>query len=587
MNSIALLRLTVLAGAVAILPLGAGTALAQGERPQRGGSGTFDPNRPPGARGPQAPAVWGLYASAQVAERGRDFETAHDLIEQALRRDPNDLELARAAFRLRLMTGRVTAAAEIAQRRLTKEAEPGLINLVIGAAAVKRGDYKVAEQHLLRLSQDMDLGILRPYAAAWLRAGQKDFAGARTQLEAAKPPANDRAVAPHLVIGGLIDEMAGDKTAAEAKLRQALELDAEGLRTIVSVANFFRRNGKVAEARDILRRYGERHADTVSMEAMIASEQPPRAPTPADGIAELLFDLGGAVSSLRREGADQMALLYARMALDLKPDLDVGRILAAELYEQMDRPAKAIEMYQAIDPQSPLQWRARLRATSLLSETDRLEEALRLLRTMVNERPERYDAPAALADLFRQKERYTDSIAAYDTALGRIKATEARHWPMFYARGIAHERAKQWPKAEADFNKALELSPDQAYVLNYLGYSWIDMGMHLDKGMELLLKANRLRPNDGAITDSVGWAYYRLGQYDKAVEWLEKAIELKADDATIVEHLGDAYWQVGRKREARFQWERALRQKPEADRIEPIKEKLVSGLQPEKPAAQK
>jgi tetratricopeptide (TPR) repeat protein len=587
MNSIALLRLAVLAGAVAILPAGAGTALAQGERPQRGGSGTFDPNRPPGVRGPQAPATWGLYASAQVAERGRDFEAAHDLIEQALRRDPNDLELARAAFRLRLMTGRVTAAAELAQRRLTKEAEPGLINMVIGVAAVKRGDYKVAEQHLLRLSQDMDLGILRPYAAAWLRAGQKDFAGARTQLEAAKPPANDRAVAPHLVISGLIDEMAGDKAAAETKLRQSLELDAEGLRTVVSVANFFRRNGKVAEARDILRRYGERHADTVSMEAMLASEQPPRAPTPADGIAELLFDLGGAVSSLRREGADQMALLYARMSLDLKPDLDVGRILAAELYEQMERPAKAIEMYQAIDPQSPLQWRARLRATSLLSETDRLEEALRLLRTMVNERPERYDAPAALADLLRQKERYTDSIAAYDTALGRIKTAESRHWPMFYARGIAHERAKQWPKAEVDFNKALELSPDQAYVLNYLGYSWIDMGMNLDKGMELLLKANRLRPNDGAITDSVGWAYYRLGQYDKAVEWLEKAIELKADDATIVEHLGDAYWQVGRKREARFQWERALRQKPEPDRVDPIKEKLVSGLQPEKPAAQK
>ena len=149
---------------------------------------------------------------------------------------------------------------------------------------------------------------------------------------------------------------------------------------------------------------------------------------------------------------------------------------------------------------------------------------------------------------------------------------------MFFGRGIVLERTKQWPKAEADMKKALDLSPEQPHVLNYLGYSWIDQGLHLEDGMKMLQRATELRPDDGAITDSVGWAFYRLGQYDKAVEWLERAAEQKGDDATIIEHLGDAYWHVGRKREARFQWERALNQKPDKDRLPVIKDKLANGL---------
>ena len=151
-------------------------------------------------------------------------------------------------------------------------------------------------------------------------------------------------------------------------------------------------------------------------------------------------------------------------------------------------------------------------------------------------------------------------------------------WVTYYYRGICLERSKQWSKAEADMRKALELQPEQPHVLNYLGYSWIDQGMNLEEGMKMLQRATELRPDDGAITDSVGWAFYRLGQFDKAVEWLERASEQKGDDATIIEHLGDAYWHVGRKREARFQWERALNQKPDKDRLPMIKDKLENGL---------
>jgi len=582
-------RLLIIAGLVAgpLLPSTTFAQQPQGQQPQGQQRRAPDQGRQAGPRGPQAPTVWGFYIGAQIAERGRDFDSAHDLIEQALRREPNDPDLAQTAFRLRLLVGKVTAAADLAQRRLGNDSTSGLANLAIGVAALKRGDMKAAETSLLRLTQDVDLGLLRPYATAWLRAGQRDFAAARSQLELARPKEGEKFLAPHLVVAASIDEMAGDRAEAEKKLRKALELDSDGMRTVLSVAGFLKRNGKAAEARELLRTYNSQHSDSIGMDALIASDAAPKLPTAADGIADLLFDLAGAIASVQREGASEMALVYARMALELKPDLDVARLLVAELLENMDQNAKAIEMYQSIDALSPLQWRARLRAAALLADNARLDEALRILRTMVNDRPERYDAAAALGDMLRSKERYEEAATAYDTAISRIKQLDKRHWPLLYARGIVEERTKQWDKAEADFNKALELEPDQAYVLNYLGYSWIDRGMNLDKGMKLLLRANELKTNDGAITDSVGWAYYRLGQYDKAVEWLEKAIELKADDATIVEHLGDAYWQVGRRREARFQWERALRQKPEQDRIEPIKAKLSDGLKAEAPSGTK
>lgn len=215
---------------------------------------------------------------------------------------------------------------------------------------------------------------------------------------------------------------------------------------------------------------------------------------------------------------------------------------------------------------------------ALDAQEDRLDPAIARLRALVAEKPARIDAALTLADLLRSKERYADSVAAYNVAVSRLQKVEERHWVIFFGRGIVLERTKQWLKAEADMKKALELSPDQPYLLNYLGYSWVDQGLNLEAGMKMLKRATELRPDDGAISDSVGWAYYRTGQFDKAVEWLEKASEQKGDDATIVEHLGDTYWQVGRRREARFQWERALNQKPDKDRVPIIKDKLANGL---------
>ena len=145
---------------------------------------------------------------------------------------------------------------------------------------------------------------------------------------------------------------------------------------------------------------------------------------------------------------------------------------------------------------------------------------------------------------------------------------------MFYNRGISYERSKQWEKAEDDFIRSLNLDPNQAEVINYVAYSWIEMGVNLEKALEMLKTATTLQPDDGYIVDSLGWAHFRLGNLDEAILQLERAVQLVPLDPTINFHLGDVYIQIGRKRQAYFQWLRALKLDPDPDLEVKIKDKL-------------
>lgn len=528
---------------------------------------------------PEAISVAGRYLAARVAEEDHDYEIGAQQLDHALAEAPNDPTLVYAAFRLHVYAGDFETSVRLAPKVLATKPGDGFANLVLTVDQVKRGEYRKAEQQLAHIGAENQLGPLRDFVVAWLKAGEKDFAAAREILARLKPQEGDRSEAPSLVIRAQIDELAGDRAAAEAKYRRAAELDPSGLRIAVATAEGLRRLGKGADAHALLQSYAEKYGDSVVMDGLLAANAPaPKPPTPATGIAEIMFDIGGILGSDQRNQRTDLALIFEQLAVELKPDLDFAWLMIAGIDEQFGKDAKAIAALGKIGPHSPLYWQARLRTATLDAQEGHLDEAVRRLREMAAEKPERIDAALTLADLLRSKERYKDAVAAYDMAILRIKKPDEKYWPVYFGRGICLERIKQWPRAEADMKKALELSPDQPYVLNYLGYTWIDQGMHLDEGMKMLKRATELRPDDGAITDSVGWAYYRLGQYDEAVKWLERASEQKGDDATVVEHLGDAYWHVGRHREARFEWQRALNQNPDKDRLPILQDKLANGL---------
>jgi Flp pilus assembly protein TadD len=213
-----------------------------------------------------------------------------------------------------------------------------------------------------------------------------------------------------------------------------------------------------------------------------------------------------------------------------------------------------------------------------LDSLDKTDEARKHLQQLIDTRPDDIEAVMALGNIERERKQYADCAKTYGRGVDSIPSPTRSNWTLFYFRGICFERNHEWPKAEADLKKALELYPDQPHVLNYLGYSWVDQGSNLDEGMRMIKRSVEQRPDDGYIVDSLGWAWFRLGKYDEAVKQLERAVELKPVDPTINDHLGDAYWRVGRTLEAKFQWSHAKDLKPEDDELKKIEAKIEKGL---------
>jgi Flp pilus assembly protein TadD len=231
-------------------------------------------------------------------------------------------------------------------------------------------------------------------------------------------------------------------------------------------------------------------------------------------------------------------------------------------------------MLAPVADDDPLGAPARLQRAMLEDRMGHTDEALSELARLSKDYPDSPLPDAQIGDILRLKTRYADSVAAYDQAIARLKTPGHDDWLLYYSRGVAYDRSHQWPMAQADFEHALALAPDQPAVLNYLGYSWADADKHLPEARQMIDKAVQQRPNDGAIIDSLGWVLLRGGDSKAAVKTLERAVELEPQDATINGHLGDAYWAAGRKLEATYQWRRALTLNPEPDDVAKLEAKL-------------
>ena len=286
---------------------------------------------------------------------------------------------------------------------------------------------------------------------------------------------------------------------------------------------------------------------------------PTRKPAPfirsaEDGVAEGLF---GIAASLSDQSSAEVSILYLRMALYLRPDLALANLLLADRFEQLGKFEEAVSIYRDIDKASPYYPMAR-DPEPRWTDPPR-PQGVRDCRPQNAGEGLSSDSEnwIALGDAYRDQDNDAAAIAAYDRAEKALGAPQKRDWTLFYARAMAEDRAKQWDKAQADVNIALKLSPDQPELLNYLGYSWVDRNEKIPEALAMLEKARRLRPYDGYIVDSVGWAYYRLGRYDDAARTLEAAVLLVPGDPTINDHLGDALWKAGRP-DGRRWWNHAL-----------------------------
>ncbi len=311
-------------------------------------------------------------------------------------------------------------------------------------------------------------------------------------------------------------------------------------------------------------------------ETKAGKKLPPLVELPQSGAAEALYGIG---ATLTRRGGEDLALVYLQLALYLQPNHPLALLSLADLYESVKKPAMAIKVYERVPANSPLKRNAQIQLATDLDAADRSDEAIKILKGVTAEDPKDIEAIMALGNVERGRKKFADCVETYSQGIDALPdRTDKTNTVWYYYRGICEERSKQWSKAEVDMKKALELQPDQPHVLNYLGYSWIDQGINLDEGMKMIKRAVDQRPDDGYIVDSLGWAYFRIGNYEEAVKNLERAIDLKPEDPTINDHLGDAYWRIGRTLEAKFQWAHARDLKPEPEDLPKIEAKIQNGL---------
>ncbi len=519
----------------------------------------------------------GNYLSALVAGADRDTNAAAVYFREALRADPRNTDLVERAFAAALADGDVADGFGLADRLVARDPNNSLARLSLAVRAINARQFVAARAELNAGEAGHAHDLTTTLMIAWSYAGAYDLRHAIEALDHIREPSLAVFRDYH---AGLIADLLGDTPEARSRLKAAYDADKNTLRVADAYARFLSRHNDIEGAKKVYTDFDKlipHHPLIVSALADLAAGKPldPLIRNPKDGAAEALYGLGGAGT---RQGDELAALIYLRLALYLRPDHDLAAVTVANLFEDLKRNDEAIHAYQLVPVSSPMHESAQIQAGLELESIGKADDAMKKLQDIVAANPKDADAWSALGSLQRSAKKFDDAVASYDKAIELVGTPDRSNWTLFYFRGICYERAKQWPKAEADFKKALELYPDQPLVLNYLGYSWVDKGINLDEAFKMLRRAVDLRPSDGYIVDSLGWANYKLGHYTEATEELEKAIDLKPADPVVNDHLGDAYWRVNRRIEAHFQWNHARDMKPEAEDLPRILKKIEFGL---------
>jgi tetratricopeptide (TPR) repeat protein len=535
----------------------------------------------------------GAFLAARTADVDHDYPTAITLYRKALEFDPANLEIRERLMIALFLDGQFEEGLAEAEALKDDEAVERITTIVRGLDAIRDGRFGEAKE-MLAYSGPNDLDKLtHTLISAWADVGAGEEGKALKTVRDMTGPDWFKVFTDYQL--GTMALVSGDTNAARTHLTAAItneEAVATApdtfMRAVMALARLEAAAGNKQKALDaisvgdgMISNYAPLKALRESLES---GEKPSQQITDASqGAASVLFSIGAA---LNRQGAEDMVSLYLQVSHALDPESADTLILLGGIAEKLEKPEQAISYYEKVPANSPMRRISELQLGLALAGSEKVEEARQHLKALIAADPSDLRSYLAYGSVLSDAKDYKEMAANYDKAVEVIGPVPKQgDWTIFFQRGIAYERLKKWDQAEPNFKKALELNPEQPQVLNYLGYSWVDMNRNLEEGLDMIRRAVELRPDDGYIVDSLGWAYYRMGRFEDAVAELERAVQLRAGDATINDHLGDAYWRVGRTLEAVYQWNRALISEGDDVNRDQIKEKIDKGLPPLDPTA--
>ncbi len=526
----------------------------------------------------------GSYLAGQFAQRHKDWDKAAEYMSRVIAREKENVDLQKHSMIVSMAAGQYEDAFKTAKRVLEDDPQNILGALFITLEAFEQENYGEALRILRTIEENNIAAFIVPSLKLWANAGQQ-------KMSVENLPKNSFNAYQALLAGNLVNK----KKTAITYADDAFNIKDSDIRDLEQQGDAFLVYGRVKKAIEIYSYVEdngfanpELKTKLKNLETSIALEKEITLPniTKAKQGAALVFqDMG---ELLLREYSEDSASIFAQMAIHLNPKLYKSYSIIGEVFQRYEQYDDAIRVLKKIDSESELYSFTQRQIAELYSEKEENQKAIDILNNLYDEQDD-IDALIQIGDIYRLEEDFDKAIATYDKIISKWDKLPDEYWHVLYGRGIAYEQTKQMRKSEDDLKLALEYRPDNPYILNYLGYSWVDQGINLDESLKMISRAVAFKPNDGYITDSLGWAFYKMGEYNAAIPHLERAVALLPYDATINDHLGDAYWQVDRKNEARFQWRRALNynEGEDVDLSASLKNKLSAGLTEEMQSDQK
>jgi len=522
---------------------------------------------------------YGLFLAGSAARDEGEFDAAASYLAKASADEGEPTFLKADAFHAALESGDIVAAVSLAPSG--PDVAPGDLHLAAlahGVESLAEGKYKEAYAALIGPDQGFPYkpaaALLAPFAA--LAAGDDTDAVAR-------PEVGSDSVAQ--LVGDLdqtgIYERLGRFKDAEAGYKALSRTGGAGGIIAAKYGAFLERRHRTADAVAVYKAALAQAPDDVVLGAALIRAQNHARPPPIGDVRQSASEalvIPGASLVARKQL--ELALIDLRLALRLDPANDEAWMLVGDILSLRDMEA-ARAAYERVGVASPRYVTARDKLAYSYERTGEPAEALKIARDTAVAAPASRDALVTLANVLRDNGQYAESAAV----LTKLIDAGSAHpdWRLYYLRASAYDETGDREKTQADLSVALRLNPDEPDLLNFQGYFWIERGEHLDEALVMVQRAVDAEPQSGPMIDSLGWAYYRLGDFKSAATYLENAVSLDPSVPEVNDHLGDAYWRVGRKTEAVFEWRRVLSLDPAPKLKAAVIAKLASPLGPDAP----
>ena len=461
-----------------------------------------------------------------------------------------------------LLTNDWKAAVNFAKKVIKFEKNNFFANLVLSVDSFNRKNFNDSADFILKINKTEIDGVFLEIMNAWISYANGDINDSIDYLGSTEPCIPVKCL--HL---GLINEfMNNTKQSREIYSGMLSEYDSS-IRLYEIFLAFFNKVGDKNKVNEILDKLDvvQKNFDKKKLYEVTTSKE---------ALAESYFNISGWFYERKLY---KFSIYFGNIGLSLRKNFPALRSLLANSYKKLDLFEYAIKNLDGIDENSLYYNTQIITHVEILDEVGQTDRLIELLKEASTKTGNNY-VDMLLADSLRSAGFYKESIEIYNKLVNKIVQPQKNDWGLFYSRGIAFERLKKWNNAEKDFLKALDLMPNEPYVLNYLGYSWLERKINLKEALDIILIAANQKPHDAYIIDSLGWAYFLLGEFASSIEILEKAVSLSPNDATLNDHLGDAYWKAGRTREAISQWKRVLIFDPKFIRKKEIKKKIATGI---------